>query len=80
MSEKILFAEELHGQHLGREVEFGWHFPHSRVSATVIGELREVSHDGHDVTVWLTGQDAPAGAKTEFTLEPGRLVTFRAVD
>ena len=67
-----MIAEELNGQHIGREIQFRWQFDHSKIHATIWGELREVHHDGGDVTVWLTGSGVDSyGEKTEFTLDPG---------
>ncbi|AFM54967.1 hypothetical protein FGG51_gp027 [Mycobacterium phage Astro] len=62
-----MHARDLSGNHIGQQVEFFWHFPHSLVLANVMGELREVHHDGGDqVTLWLTA--AESGDKTEFVV------------
>ena len=40
-----ILAEELSGQDIGRCVSFLWSWPHSKVTAIVTGELRELHFD-----------------------------------
>lgn len=75
-----MIAEELNGQHVGREIQFHWQFPSSRVHSNVWGELREVHHEGGDVTVWLTGGGPDSvGDKTEFVIDPGTRILLEGV-
>ncbi|KRD08610.1 hypothetical protein ASE48_08585 [Mycobacterium sp. Root265] len=74
---EIKIAEELSGQHIGREIQFPWKFPRSAVEANVWGELREVHHDaGDEIVVWLASlSEDMGGEKSEFVVRRGTKVT-----
>lgn len=72
-------AAELHGQYIGEVIRFEWHFPHSRVIAQVLGELRQISHTENSVNICLAGHLGDGTDITEFDLEPGETIQFMEV-
>ncbi|AGT14320.1 hypothetical protein ADZZY_72 [Mycobacterium phage Adzzy] len=72
-TEKVRAKELTHNQ-IGERVQFYWKFPLSDVRAVIMGDLREVHHDGEGVTVWLAGRNSE-GDKQEFQMSPMSLVS-----
>ncbi|ATW60200.1 hypothetical protein SEA_PH8S_72 [Mycobacterium phage Ph8s] len=67
-------ARSLTHEHIGERVHFYWKFPDSNVRAVIMGDVREVHHDGEGVTVWLAGRNSE-GSKQEFQLSPTSLIS-----
>ncbi|MDJ0403922.1 hypothetical protein QNA23_10555 [Rhodococcus erythropolis] len=59
---------------IGNIVQFAWDFD-SKVSAVVTGELRQISADGNDIHLNLTGAEESTGDLSEFSLAYGAPVT-----
>lgn len=70
----VIPASEVCPALIGNIVQFAWEFT-SKVSAVITGELRQISADGNDIHLNLTGTDETTGDLSEFTLAYGAPLT-----
>lgn len=68
-------AAQLCWDHIGSQVQFVWFYPHSNVRSTILGELRQLSWNGNEIYISVTGDDS-TGDIEEFTLDPEQEIEF----
>lgn len=70
-------ALHVSGDHIGQVVSFRWTMPEGKVSALVMGELRQIYHTGGETVLNLTSHEVDAGGSlAEFALDPELRITF----
>lgn len=70
-------ALHLSGDHIGQVISFRWTMPDGKVSAIVMGELRQIYHTSGDTVLNLTSHEEDAGGSlAEFCLDPELRITF----
>ena len=70
---KVVAAEELSGQDIGRDVTFIWRWMPSKIVVTITAELRQIYHVGGHTTISVIGEDKDdvPGEIEEFTMVGG---------